>query len=112
MSRCGKCDRAPDEGHAADCELNPPNSMLGRLFGEQKNAKTFVIFAHAYNAYWGPERCGYGPLLSAGLYTEEEARAQEKRRPQVDRAVSLAEAVGRLESVNPEILAAIARGGK
>ncbi len=71
--------------------------------------KTFLIFAHAYNCYWRPNRCGYGPLLSAGLYTEADARAQEKTRPLVDRAQSLADALRSLHTdINPEIVAAIA----
>lgn len=76
--------------------------------------KNFVI--RAYGQFWGPDHCGYASLLCAGLYTEAEARQIAADRPNVDRAVSLLDAIaetyGTCASVNPEVLAAIARASE
>lgn len=64
--------------------------------------------------WWGPDNRGYtSNLLCAGLYTEEEARAQERSCSARgglpgDFAESLDDALKRYP-VNPEMLAAIKR---
>ncbi len=121
MSRCGAHGGGFESGGrcADDCPGRAPffsvvrdHTSHGTTLAEAEKsapARTFVIFAHAYNQYWGPNRCGYGSLLCAGLYTEEEARKQQAARPQVDRAVSLTEAIKNIgEDLNPEIVSAIA----
>lgn len=47
-----------------------------------------------HDLWWRASRSGYtNELLAAGLYTEEEAKAQEASRPEHDRAVPLSEAL-------------------
>lgn len=57
-------------------------------------SEPYLIAVPREDLFWRPDRCGYTTqLLEAGLYTEEEAKKQERSRPDVDRAVSIREAL-------------------
>ena len=49
--------------------------------------------------YWRPNRCGYGPIYDAGLYSEEEAKRIVRCRPEEDQLVSTDEALKHLTNI-------------